>query len=274
MVKMSVDKKSCFGDGKCVEICPIAILKMNEKERVPEFIPGGEEVCINCGHCFAICPPGSIKLSTMDVKDASRLDYSRLPGPEQVKLLLKGRRSIRRYKDEPITRETIIELLDIARYAPSGINRQPVDWAVLLGKEKVHDLSGLVIKWMEDLLAAKSEFAISYNFERLVEAWKKGLDLICRNAPCIMVAYGVKDDPLVPTSCIIAGTYLELAAFGLGLGACWAGYVNMAINMDVQVRKFVGLSAHATAGSVMMIGYPKYRYARIPLRNPAKIIWR
>jgi nitroreductase len=127
---------------------------------------------------------------------------------------------------------------------------------------------------MEGLLAEQSAFAVSFNFERLVESWKNGKDLICRNAPCLVIAYGVKNDPLVSPSCMIAGTYLELAAFGLGFGACWAGYVNMAINMDAQVRKSTGLSTRATAGAVMMLGQPKYRYARIPLRNPAKIIWK
>ncbi|MFA6282204.1 MAG: nitroreductase family protein [Candidatus Omnitrophota bacterium] len=274
MINISVDKKSCVGDGRCVEICPIQILKMNEKERLPEFIPGGGEVCINCGHCFAFCPKGSIKLSTMDVKDAFSLDYSKLPSPEQVKLFLKGRRSVRCYKNDPVSREAIEEILDIARYAPSGINRQPVSWSVLMGKEKVHELGELVVKWIEGLLAAKSEMAAAYNFERLVEAWKNKKDLICRNAPSIVTAYGVKDDPMVPASCLIAGAYFELAAFGLGLGACWAGYVNMAINMDMEVKKFVGLPARAQAGAVMMAGYPKYHYARIPVRNPAKIIWK
>jgi len=273
MITIEVNKKTCAGDGKCVEVCPMHILKMNA-ERVPEFVPGGGEACINCGHCFAFCPKGSIKLSTMDVKDAMRLDYAKLPNAEQLELLLKGRRSIRRYKDEPVNKETIEKLLDIARYAPSGINRQPVSWAVLMGKDKVHELGGLMAEWTEELLEAKNQMAISFRFDRLLEAWKKGTDLICRDAPCMVFAYGVKDDAMVPQSCIIAATYLELAAFGLGLGACWAGYVNMAINMSDKIRKFTGISSHATVGAVMMIGYSKYRYSRIPMRNPAKILWK
>ena len=274
MITIEVDKKTCSGDGKCVEICPMHILKMNAKERVPEFIPGGGEACINCGHCFAFCPRGSIKLSTMDVKDALRLDYANLPNTEQVELLLKSRRSIRSYKDEPVTQESIEKLLDIARYAPSGINRQPVSWIAVMGKDKVHELGGLIAEWSQELLEAKNEMAISFRFDRLVSAWKNGQDLICRNAPCIVIAYGIKDDPMVPQSCTIAATYLELAAFGCGLGACWAGYVNMAISMSEKIRKFTGLSAHATAGAVMMIGHPKYRYNRIPMRNPANISWK
>ena len=271
MITIEVDKKTCKGDGKCVEVCPRHLLRMNEKERIPEFIPGGSEMCINCGHCFAFCPPGSIKLSTMSVENSMRLDHSKLPSAEQVELFLKGRRSIRAYKNEPVPKELIEKLLDIAAYAPSGINRQPVNWVVVMGKDKVHDLGGLVSKWMEELLKAKSPMAESLGFATLVDFWKKGEDRICRDAPCMIIAYGLKDDPMVPQSCTISAEYLELAAFGLGLGACWAGYVNMAVNMSADVRKFVGLSPRAATGAVMMVGYSKYRYSRIPLRNPVRI---
>ena len=173
MNTIEVNKKTCKGDGRCVEICPIQILKMNDKERIPEFIPGGGDLCINCGHCFALCPHGSIKLSTMNVEDSIPLDYSKLPDARQVELFLKARRSIRIYKDEPVTKESIEKLIDIARYAPSGINRQPVNWAVIMGKKKVHDLGELVVKWMEELLKAKSPIAESLHFDHLVESWIK-----------------------------------------------------------------------------------------------------
>lgn len=274
MVKFEIDSKTCKGDGRCVEICPIKILRMNKEKHVPEFVEGGEEVCIKCGHCFAFCPPGSIKLDDIDAGGVVRLDHSKLPSAQQAELLLKGRRSIRNYKDDPVSKDAVEKLLDIARYAPSGINRQPVNWAVVMGKEKVGELSGLVAGWMEELISAKSEMAEALRFYRLVDAWKRGEDMICRNAPCVIIAYGLKDDPLVPQSCTIAATYLELAAFASGLGACWAGYVQMAVNMSDKVRKFTGISPRAMAGGAMMIGHAKYRYSRIPARNPAHVLWR
>ncbi|MFA5725910.1 MAG: nitroreductase family protein [Candidatus Omnitrophota bacterium] len=274
MIAIKVDKSTCKGDGKCVEICPAKVLRMNEKEHVPEFIPGGPELCINCGHCFAFCPVGSLELSTMKVKDSMRLDHAKLPTQEQVELLLKARRSMRAYKDEPVAKESIEKLLDIARYAPSGINRQPVNWLVINNKEKVHALGVSIVNWMEELLKTKSPLAESLHFDRLVESWKDGEDRICRSAPCVVIAYGLKDDPMVPQSCTISATYLELAAFGFGLGACWAGYVQMAVNMSENAGKLIGLSRRATAGAAMMLGYSKYRYSRIPSRNTAKIIWK
>jgi len=273
MIEFKVDKNTCRKDGKCLEVCPIKILRLNAQS-LPEFIPGGGDLCINCGQCFAFCPVGAIELSTMDPKKALRLGHSQLPSPEQAELFLKARRSIRNYKDEPVARETVEKLIDIARYAPSGINRQPVDWLVVNGKEKVQNLAGSIAGWMKGLIDARSAMAESLNFNRLVEAWGKGADLICRNAPCVIVAYGVKDDPLVPQSCTIAAEYLELAAFGLGLGACWAGYLQMGLNLSEDVRKTAGLSSRALVGAAMMVGYPKFRYSRIPFRNAPKIIWK
>jgi nitroreductase/NAD-dependent dihydropyrimidine dehydrogenase PreA subunit len=274
MITLKVDKKTCRSDARCVEICPFEILRMNEKDGVPEFIPGGGEMCINCGHCFAFCPPGSIELSTMNPGDSMRLDYSSLPSPEQVEMFLKGRRSIRIYKDQPVTKEAIEKLLDCARYAPSGINRQPVSWLVINGKEKVREIAASVIAWMEELAAAKSPMVESFRFDRLIQFWKEGKDLICRNAPCLITAYGAKGDTLAPQSCTISGTYLELAAFGFGLGACWAGYVHVALNMSDNVRKVAGLPAKAEAGAAMMVGHSKYRFSRIPSRNAARVIWK
>jgi len=274
MIAIKIDRNTCKGDGRCVEICPIKLLRMNEKEHLPEFIPGGGDICINCGHCFAFCPSGSIELSTMNHKGSMKLDHSKLPTAQQVELLLKGRRSIRTYKEQPVSKELIEQLLDCSRYAPSGINRQPVNWIVINSQEKVHELSASVISWMEGLLNAKSPMAESFRFDRLVASWNKGEDMVCRKAPCVIIAYGIKDDPMVPQSCTISAAYLELAAFGFGLGACWAGYVNMALNMSDDVGKLAGLSNRATAGAAMMVGHPKYRYSRIPFRNIAKAIWR
>ena len=200
MITIEVDKKTCKGDGRCVEICPVRILRMNDTQHVPEFIPGGEDLCINCGHCFASCPHGSIRLSTMSIDQAGLLDHAALPKSEQVELLLKGRRSIRLYKDEPVSRGSVEKLLDIARYAPSGINRQPVNWVAVLGKDKVHELAGSVVHWMDGLLKAKSPVVESLRFDRLVESWNKGKDLICRDAPCVIIAYGLKDDPIAAQS--------------------------------------------------------------------------
>jgi nitroreductase len=49
---------------------------------------------------------------------------------------MRGRRSTRAYLDKPVTRETIESILDAARFAPSGVNAQPWQVAVVQGEIK------------------------------------------------------------------------------------------------------------------------------------------
>lgn len=56
---------------------------------------------------------------------------------------IKARRSIRRYKSDPVPRELIAKVLDLARLSPSATNCQPWEFVVLTGDtlEKVKRLN-------------------------------------------------------------------------------------------------------------------------------------
>ena len=47
-----------------------------------------------------------------------------------------GRKSIRAFKQDPISRETVEEILNTALQAPSAINLQPWKFVVVMGEEK------------------------------------------------------------------------------------------------------------------------------------------
>ena len=51
----------------------------------------------------------------------------------------------------PVDKETIRRILDVARYAASGGNGQPVQWLVVHDPAEVHALAGLTIDWMNTL---------------------------------------------------------------------------------------------------------------------------
>ena len=48
--------------------------------------------------------------------------------------------------------------------------------------------------------------------DRVVAAWDAGRDLICRDAPHLVVTHAPKDDLTAPCACLLALAYLELAA--------------------------------------------------------------
>ncbi len=127
---------------------------------------------------------------------------------------------------------------------------------------------------MRYLLKEQPDMAKSLHMDRIVDAWETGIDTICRGAPHVIVAHALKEFPPAQAACTIAMTHLELAAPSFGLGACWAGYFNAASTMWPPMQKALGLAEGDTSFGSMMIGYPKYKYHRLPLRNEARITWR
>lgn len=267
------DETRCRHDGICVKTCPVGILEMDPQRHIPVPVEGARERCIVCGHCIAVCPHQAVSLATMPVSQCEEIKESLRLSPEQLEQLLKARRSIRRYKTDPVDKSIIEEVLDTARYAPSGINLQPVSWIVIQDPRHVHQVAGLVIEWMKNLIIQQHPLSKTLNLDVFIQAWKNGEDFVCRHAPHLVIAYGLKDDMTAPQAATIALTYFELAAAVRGLGTCWDGYVHMAAMTDPAVKKALGLRSRESCLGAMLLGYPQYGYARIPLRNPARIKW-
>jgi nitroreductase len=131
-----------------------------------------------------------------------------------------------------------------------------------------------VADWVRTMLKENAEYALSMHMDRLIAAWDKGLDRIMRGAPHLIVAHGLSTLPASQPACIIALTYLELAAPSLGLGTCWAGYFTAAANNYPPLQQALALPPDHLPYGALMVGYPKYRYQRMPQRNELKITWR
>jgi nitroreductase len=131
-----------------------------------------------------------------------------------------------------------------------------------------------VADWMRSLLEDNAELARFMHMDRIVDSWDNGIDRILRSAPHLIVAHGLSTLATSQTSCLIAVTYLDLAAPSLGLGTCWAGYFNAAANFYLPLQEALALpKGHLPYGSAM-IGYPMYHYQRMPSRNKPDISWR
>ena len=147
MSLFSIDKQKCNLCGLCVTDCPGFVLAVGE-DGVPSLAQGGEERCIKCGHCVAVCPNGAFDHRLMSAGQCVEINRTLKPSPRSVEQFLKSRRSTRVYKDEPLDSNTLEKLLDIASYAPSGHNIQPVSWVVVSGREKRKGTGDLVVEWM------------------------------------------------------------------------------------------------------------------------------
>jgi nitroreductase/NAD-dependent dihydropyrimidine dehydrogenase PreA subunit len=266
------DPALCKRDGVCVAECPTRIIALAPDGTVPRVPTETEEFCRNCGHCVAVCPQGAITLATMAPEQLPPVQTDRLLGPEQVEHFLRARRSVRSYTARPVDRGLIAKLIDIARFAPSASNRQPVRWMVVEDAAEVRRLAGLVIDWVRASLPTQPP-AARRNYQRVLSLWESGVDMICRGAPHLIIACGPKDYPWAVTDCAIALTYLELAAPSFGLGACWGGFLTAAARQWTPLQEALALPNDQVVCGAMMVGYPRYRYHRLPLRNEPQITW-
>jgi nitroreductase/NAD-dependent dihydropyrimidine dehydrogenase PreA subunit len=273
MALFSVDRDKCKRDGFCVAECPIGIIQMKTAEDFPSPVADADELCITCGHCVAVCPHGALSHKDMTPEGCLPVRKDLVLDAEQAEHFLRFRRSIRNYKDKPVPRSILAKLIDIARYAPSGHNLQPVQWLVIENTQELKPLTALVVDWMRVMIVDHPEIAGPMHFGRAVAAWERGQERILRGAPHLIIAHGIQS-PRVQTACTIALTYLELAATALGLGACWAGYFNAAANFYPPLRQALALPEGHESFGAMMVGFQKYQYHRLPLRNEPAISWR
>jgi nitroreductase/NAD-dependent dihydropyrimidine dehydrogenase PreA subunit len=270
---IEIDTDKCQRDRICGLECPGKLIVFPEKDSYPTAVENAEEFCIHCGHCVAVCPHGALTLEDTGPESLASIIPDILPDQNQIDHFLRTRRSTRTFKKTALSRQQLEELIDIARYAPTGSNKQQVYWLIIEDQAKIQHLAGLVIDWMRMLLAQSQDEALNRRYGRLVEAWDQGIDRILRRAPHVIMAHSPGDVFGAGTDCVISLAYLELAAYSRGLGACWAGYLNTAATYHPPLQEALGLPDGHVPHGALMIGYPVYKYHRIPQREPARIIW-
>jgi nitroreductase/NAD-dependent dihydropyrimidine dehydrogenase PreA subunit len=267
-----VDENKCVRDGLCAEDC--RLIEMRDPDSFPTPISGAEELCVHCGHCVAVCPTGALTLQNMGPGDCTEIEKKLVINWPQAEQFLRSRRSIRRYKDNPVEREKLDQLIQTAGYAPSAHNARPVHFLMIEDRKEIKRLSGLIVDWLRTLLKNFPDLVAPYHFDRVIEYWDNGGDPICRNAPHLVIAHAVESTQLANVDCVLALAYLELAAMPLGLGATWAGYIMTAAGMNPEFHKALVLPEGHKCFGAMMVGYPAYGFARMPQRTSPPVTWR
>jgi len=268
-----VDENKCNKDGICAAECPMALIKLKDGDGFPEMVPGGDQMCLVCGHCVAVCPHGALSHDQVPIEKCSTIDNDLIIDENQAVQFLRSRRSIRFFKDEPPDKAILQRLIEIARYAPTGGNGQLVEWLVLTDQAGIREMAGMAVDWMRKVLEKAPQSAPPY-MPVVVSSWDMGFDAVLRDAPVLVVASAPEEAANGMVDVTLALSYFELAAPKFGLGTCWAGLLQGALLSSFSAREAIGLPEGHPHHYPMMVGYPKRKYYRLPERKEPKITWK
>ena len=279
----------CTGCGLCVEACPSFVLDMaNAKASVARG-----EWCIGCGHCGAVCPVEAILQEAAADEESLRPGPDPATSPDKLLLLLRERRSVRLYRNEPLPDEILERILDAGRYAPTGRNSQNVHYVLLRSPDEIDRLREMTMAFYEKIFARVrgkvGAFVLSlFAGRRIVESLRESLpklehagklieqgkDCLFYQARAVMMVHAESWDTCSSFNCAAALYNCSLLAHTLGVGCCFNGYLVSAVNNDRKIKKWLGIPHDDRCFGAMTLGYQEVKYQRLVERDPAKVTWR
>lgn len=277
---LSINTERCIRCGRCVRICPAKIFT---QEREDEGAVGLQHIesCIVCGHCMAACPTNAVVHSEFPDDRVHPIDPALIPGPEQMMLLCKARRSNRAFTSKPIPAENLEMILEAAHRAPTASNRQQVGFTLVTDPRKLRaiatftiDVFSSVVKKLNNPLlkpVLRRIMPDAYRyvevFERMQEDYVAGNDPILRKATAVILIHTPRSDRFGCADANLAYQNGSLMAECLGVSQFYTGFVLAAIEQKKDaLEKLLGIDGTVRAG--MALGMPSFRCANYIDRKP------
>ncbi len=197
--------------------------------------------------------------------------------------LVKKRRSMRRFRTDPIPDGAVEKILEAARWAMSGANGQPWEFVVVRDRETIAKIVGI-----REERHKRAHVMEMTRLEELrhpgVATRPAGAPAGFRDAPVIIVVCG---DPRTYQATVLGAhfrgvtdpTYymnhgntiqnINLAAAALGLGAQW---VSIGPDSERQLEDLLGIPEVFNIYAVVPVGYPAYKPAPSYRRELSEIV--
>lgn len=260
MIQFTVQEGVCVQCGECAKDCVMGIISM--KKGYPSIAPEKEAMCIGCQHCLTVCPTAAVSILGKQPEDSLPLKGA-MPSADQVEALLRGRRSVRRYKQQNVDADVLKRLMDVTRSAPTGKNTLNLQFTLVDDMQVMQAIredvyAGILTRMENEGLPEGMEF-----FGTTAKLWGRGVDILFRGAPHMLWVTAPHDSPAPKADPHIALSYFELMANTLGIGTLWCGFAKWALTTVLpHMKERLGVPETHTEGYVMMFGYPDVRYYR------------
>ena len=184
--------------------------------------------------------------------------------------VIKARRSIRKFRDEPVSDEIIDELLEAGRLAPSGSNLQPWRFVIVKSdetKKKLEEVTPyrFAVRAPVLFVCCADLTVLDTRVKRVTELIETGAFTDVEMVDPDSGEYGkslsesISVKGYLSLNVAIAVEHIVLRATDLGLGSCWIGRFN-----HEEIKKILGLGDDIQVVLLLPIGYP----AQEPTQRP------
>jgi len=289
MEDIQINPELCVLCETCVDIC-----NRRRLSRDGERIKVDPEPCNLCGHCKAICPEDAITLTGLNNDECTPVpDRSDIPAPDKLLAFFRSRRSTRRYGTDRVEREKLLQIIEAGRFAPTGGNRQSLQYTVVETPEILDRVRDRCIEFHAEgaerlltMLADKEEKGESLTGADLAarayaQAWpfrlqlnRQGIDTLFYHAPVLIVLHADPEaSPGPEVDAGLAAMQMALVAEAQGLGTCYIGFLIGAAQQSAALRQLMQMPERNLPIVSLITGYPNVKFERLVSRNPARIDW-
>jgi len=288
---MKIDINKCKKCQLCIKVCPSKILDA-DKDNQTYFIEERKHICLECGHCMAICSTQAITVNELSYeKDFIKIPENTITDKEFYSFL-QTRRSVREFKNKPVEKEKLQQIIDAISTAPFGTNNDDVSISVITNKELINKSLPLMAKFYSQLVVwfknplmrfiIKKKVGIeTFNTikNHLMPMAKLGhynlqdYNAITRDAPAIFIFHSKPEAEEHTEDAHIYNTIAMLAAHSLGLGATIIGLIGPAVNKNNELKEIFKIPKENQVITSLIVGYPKYKYLYSIKHERQKVEW-
>ena len=283
-----INPETCSKCGNCVEVCPALVLKKSENKI--EFKDVFLHLCLGCGQCMAVCNTKSVFAKGLKYEK----DFFEFSDSNDFFSIVEHRRSVRRFKPKPVSKEEIEKILFAVSQASHGDSHHHVEVTVINNREKIMEALPLMSAFFDKLggwlhnpimrtmiKLKKGQHTLNTLNNHLLPRIEKGIykeysyeyDGITRGAHTLLIFHAHKDSEEHKEDSHIFVTFAALAAQALGLGATIIGLVPAALNKSKKLKKIFQIPENHDVVVSLIVGYPKYKYKRGIKRELKKVNW-
>ncbi|QXE18596.1 nitroreductase family protein [Clostridium sp. 001] len=174
---------------------------------------------------------------------------------------ISGKRSVRAYTDEVISKETITNLIELGTKASTGSGLEPWGFVVIQDKDEIDSLSEATKQYLLKNIE-------KYPYLGQYESWLKNPKYnIFNNAGTVLVIYGNKESHWHVYDCSLAAGNIMLAAHSMGIGTCWIGFAEALLNTK-EFKEKHGVPENYELVSTMSMGYMKIKLTPPERKKP------